>query len=99
MTLTNGTECPWVPVLAYEPPDRFVFSWNISPYWQLEPDADKQSEVEVTFTALEGRPHARGHRPPAPRPARRRLDGRPPGVSTGEGWPLYLRRYADLLDR
>jgi hypothetical protein len=25
-------------VLAYEPPERVVFSWNISPCWQVEPD-------------------------------------------------------------
>src|SRR4051794_1401654 len=31
---TDGSECEGATVLAYEPPDRVVFSWNISPYWQ-----------------------------------------------------------------
>ena len=48
----DGSECRWARVLAFEPPDRFVFSWDISPHWQVETDPDKTSEVEVTFTAL-----------------------------------------------
>ena len=93
----DGSECPWATVLAYESPNRFVFSWNINPYWQIETDTDKRSEVEVTFTAL-GEDRTRvdiNHR---------HLDrhgegwaGVREGVSTDEGWPLYLDRYADLL--
>jgi uncharacterized protein YndB with AHSA1/START domain len=37
--------------LAYEPPDRVVVSWDISPSWQIEADLDKTSEVEVRFIA------------------------------------------------
>ena len=93
----DGSECPWANVLAYEPPTRFVFSWNISPNWSIETDTEKRSEVEVTFTALEGDRtrvdinhrhldrHGEG------------WDGVREGVSTEEGWPLYLRRYGDLL--
>lgn len=47
----DGSECRWARVLAYEPPDRFVISWDINPQWQLEPDPDKTSEVEVRFIA------------------------------------------------
>ena len=43
----DGSECRWARVLAYEPPDRVVFSWDISPQWQIETDLDKTSEVEV----------------------------------------------------
>ncbi len=52
---TDGSECRWARVLAYDPPtpDRFVFSWDISPYWQVETDEEKTSEVEVTFTAID----------------------------------------------
>src|SRR5205823_10639093 len=45
----DGSECHWARVLAYEPPDRVVFSWDISPQWQIESDLGKTSEVEVRF--------------------------------------------------
>ena len=46
----NGGECHWGRVLAYEPPSRVVFSWDIGAYWQIETDPEKTSEVEVRFT-------------------------------------------------
>ena len=47
----DGSECRWARILAFEPPDRVVFSWDISPHWQIETDPDKTSEVEVRFVA------------------------------------------------
>ena len=47
----EGDECTWARVLAYDPPDRLVFSWDISPQWQLESDPSRASEVEVRFIA------------------------------------------------
>lgn len=47
----DGTECRWARILAYEPPNRVVFSWDISPRWQIETDPDRTSEVEVCFIA------------------------------------------------
>lgn len=32
----DGTECRWARVLAYEPPSRVVFSWDINGHWQIE---------------------------------------------------------------
>ena len=53
---TDGRECTWARVLAYEPPDRVVFTWDISPTWELEADPERASEVEVRFSAeSEGR--------------------------------------------
>src|SRR5215211_3678502 len=43
----DGSECQWARVLAYEPPDRILFTWDINPYWQIETDHDNTSEVEV----------------------------------------------------
>jgi uncharacterized protein YndB with AHSA1/START domain len=93
----DGSECLWARVLVYEPPNRVVFSWDISPRWQLEPDPAKTSEVEVRFTAeaadrtrveLEHRNLDRhGDGWPAARDA----------VGGDGGWPLYLQRYAALL--
>ncbi len=48
---TDGTECRWARVLAYEPPNRLVFSWDISNEFQIESDPSRASEVTVTFTA------------------------------------------------
>ena len=45
----DGSECRWARVLAYEPPDRVVISWDIDPRWQIETDLEKTSEVEVRF--------------------------------------------------
>jgi uncharacterized protein YndB with AHSA1/START domain len=35
---TDGSECRWARILAYDPPDRVVFSWDISPRWSIETD-------------------------------------------------------------
>jgi uncharacterized protein YndB with AHSA1/START domain len=47
---TDGSECRWARVLAYEPPHRVCFTWDISLAWELETDPAKTSEIEVTFT-------------------------------------------------
>jgi uncharacterized protein YndB with AHSA1/START domain len=95
----DGSKCRWARVLAYEPPDRVVISWDINPQWQVEPDLDKTSEVEVRFIVE------------APERTRVELEHRNldrhgdgweavrEGVDGGDGWPLYLQRFADVLDR
>jgi uncharacterized protein YndB with AHSA1/START domain len=93
----DGSECRWARVLAYEPPNRVVFSWDISPRWQLETDLEKTSEVEVRFISegpqrtrveLEHRKlyrHGQG------------WEGERDSVGGREGWPLYLQRFAELF--
>jgi uncharacterized protein YndB with AHSA1/START domain len=34
----DGTECHWARILAFDPPDRVVFSWDIGPTRQVEQD-------------------------------------------------------------
>jgi uncharacterized protein YndB with AHSA1/START domain len=48
---SDGSECHWSRVLAYDPPERVVFSWDINLQWQIETDHDRTSEVEVRFIA------------------------------------------------
>jgi uncharacterized protein YndB with AHSA1/START domain len=94
----DGSECRWARVLAYEPPNRVVFSWDISPQWQIETDPDRTSEVEVRFIAeapdrtrveLEHRNLARhGEGWQAARD----------GVGGDQGWPLYLDRFAEQVN-
>ena len=93
----DGTECRWARILAFDPPDRVVFSWDIGPTWQVETDPDLTSEVEVTFIAeAPGRTRVELEH--------RNLDRDGPGwpqvsddLAHDEGWPLYLSRYAALF--
>lgn len=94
----DGSEYHWARVLAFEPPNRVVFSWDISPQWRLESDLDKTSEVEVRFIAesaeltrveLEHRNldrHGEG------------WEGARDAVGGEGGWPLYLQRFGGLVD-
>jgi uncharacterized protein YndB with AHSA1/START domain len=93
----DGSVCRFARVLAYEPPDRVVFSWDLSASWRPETDLEKTSEVEVRFTAetpertrveLEHR-HLERHG--------EGWEGMRQGVASDDGWPLYLRRFADVI--
>ena len=92
----DGSRCVWARVLVYEPPSRLVFSWDISPTWQIETDPAKTSEVEIRFVAE------------SPDRTRVELEHRhldrhgdawravADGVDGDAGWPLYLRRYVEI---
>lgn len=96
---TDGSRCDWARVLVFEPPSRVVFSWDIGPTWEIEPDPAKTSEVEVRFIAE------------APDRTRVELEHRhldrhgsgwhsvADGVGGDAGWVLYLTRYHGLVHR
>jgi uncharacterized protein YndB with AHSA1/START domain len=95
----DGSECRWARILAYEPPTRVVFSWDIGPTWQVETDPGNASEVEVLFTAesptrtrvdLEHR-HIDRHGPG--------WQSVHDGIAHDEGWQLYLDRFAALFGK
>ncbi|WP_447008233.1 metalloregulator ArsR/SmtB family transcription factor [Saccharothrix isguenensis] len=93
----DGTECRWARVLAYEPPHRVMFSWDLDTRWQVETDHDKTSVVDVRFIA-EGPERTRVEL--EHRDIERHGDGWQgihAGVDNEGGWPLYLQRYAELL--
>jgi uncharacterized protein YndB with AHSA1/START domain len=93
----DGSECRWARVLAYEPPNRVVISWDINPQWQIETHPQRTSEVEVLFVSetpertrveLEHRKldrHGEG------------WEGVRAGVGSEGGWPRYLQRFAEVL--
>jgi DNA-binding transcriptional ArsR family regulator/uncharacterized protein YndB with AHSA1/START domain len=94
---TDGSECRWARVLAYEPPHRVLLTWDISPRWQVETDPAKTSEWEVRFIAE------------TPERTRVEIEHRHldrhgegwesvrDGIGADQGWPLYLERYAALF--
>ncbi len=90
---TDGAECEWGRVLAYEPPDRLLLAWHLQGDWTYDPDPAKSSEIEVRFTAdgehtrveLEHR-HIERH------------DGSDEvrrGVAGPNGWSAILRSFAE----
>jgi len=92
----DGSICRWSRVLAFDPPERFVLSWDISPRWQLEPDPARCSEVEVRFVAD-------GERRTRVEVEHRHLDRHGDGwqdersaVAGPGGWPIFLRRFDNL---
>ena len=90
----DGSECRWARVLAYEPPHRFVISWDVSVQWRLETDRDKTCEVEVRFVELDG-DHTRVEL------EHRNIERHGPGweemrdaVGSPGGWPAGMRAFA-----
>lgn len=93
----DGSECRWARVVAYEPPTRVAFTWDISLQWQIETDPTRTSEIEVRFTAE------------SPERTRvdlehRHLDRHGDGweqmrnaVAAPDGWQLGLGRFADKV--
>jgi uncharacterized protein YndB with AHSA1/START domain len=95
----DGSECRWSRVLAYEPPTRVVFSWDISMSWQRETDPARASEIEVQFVAE------------APERTRVELEHRHlerhgegwekmrVAVASPNGWDLGMQAFAQRLRR
>jgi uncharacterized protein YndB with AHSA1/START domain len=88
--------CDWGRVVAWEPPERLVITWQIGPSREPVPDPAKASEVEVRVSAngsgsrvgIEHRGferHGEGG------------EGYAAGLGTEHGWPYMLGRYAARL--
>jgi uncharacterized protein YndB with AHSA1/START domain len=94
---TDGRECRWARVLAYEPPRRFVISWDIGLDWQIEANPERASEIEVRFL------------PEGPARTRVELEHRNlerhgegweqmrAAVGSPDGWGAGLRRFAEAV--
>jgi len=49
---TDGSQCQWGEVLAWNPPHAVTLAWRIGANWQFDPDL--LTEVEVRFRAVGG---------------------------------------------
>jgi uncharacterized protein YndB with AHSA1/START domain len=93
----DGSECRWARVLTFEPPERVVLAWFVTPQWRVAPESTATSEVEWRFTAV-------GPERTRVEIEHRHLERHGQGwealrdaVGAPDGWPLYLRRLADLV--
>jgi uncharacterized protein YndB with AHSA1/START domain len=95
----DGSQCPWGSLLVWDPPSRFVMSWQITENWQFETDLAKSSEVEVSFTTL-------GDGTVRVDLEHRHFDRHGAGgdtirkaVSAGGGWPELMELYAKRVEQ
>jgi uncharacterized protein YndB with AHSA1/START domain len=91
----DGTECDWGRVLAWEPPHRLVFTWQINGSWQFDPDPAHASEIEAMF-----RPDGAGSIVEIEHRLFERLDGGraiSDAINGGGGWALLLDGFAKTV--
>jgi len=91
----DGSTCQWARVLEFDPPERLVISWDITPQWKLQTDPEKTSEVDFRFIA-EDEGHTRIEL------EHRHLDRHGDGweamrdaVGSPDGWNRGLRAFAE----
>jgi uncharacterized protein YndB with AHSA1/START domain len=89
----DGSECDWGRVVAYEPPDRLVLTWQIDSQWAFNPGL--VTEVEVRFVD-EGPDRTRVE------VEHRNLERYGPAAEqmkatfeSEQGWTCILRNFAD----
>jgi uncharacterized protein YndB with AHSA1/START domain len=91
----DGTETPVGKIIVWEPPERFVMTWDINSQWK--PDTAVSSEVEIKFIAeganatrveLEHRKFEQMGAGPGEK-MRKDVDG---------GWPTLLQRFRSQVE-
>jgi uncharacterized protein YndB with AHSA1/START domain len=90
----DGNETRWGKVLAWEPPSRVLFGWQINSQWVYDPDF--LTEVELTFVAVEGGGTlvTLEHR----NLERFGADAARHAEKLGGGWPTHLAQFAEYAD-
>ncbi len=81
----DGTSGHWATVLVWEPPARFVLSWEVSP------TRPANTEVEVCFSAVDDGTRVDLEHRGWERWGERALEGR---ADYDSGWDVVLGRYA-----
>jgi len=95
---TTGFECQWGTVLDLDRPNRLVIAWHIQGDWTIDLDPALQSEITVTFTALDD--HSTQVRLVHDRLERHGSGaiGVRTGVSSPGGWGGLLLRFGDVAE-
>jgi uncharacterized protein YndB with AHSA1/START domain len=89
----HGFRVDWGRVLAWEPPGRLGFSWQVSPQRQPVPDPDRASVVEVAFAAEgDGATRVRLEHGGFERHGEGAAGYRD-AMASAPGWPLLLERF------
>jgi len=93
----DGSESDTGKVLAWDPPNRVVLSWQITADWQFDPNF--LTEIEVTFTAVGPKETmvVLEHRN-LERYGERAMELRN-GIDAEGGWGLILQSYVDAAER
>lgn len=94
---TDGNECDWGSVLAWEPPARVTLSWQIGIGFVPEPDPARASRVDVTFIVVGAE---RATVSVSHSELERHGDGwqaMAEGVAGERGWGGILRAYAQVV--
>jgi uncharacterized protein YndB with AHSA1/START domain len=92
----DGSECDWGRVLAWTPPTHVALSWHLDGEFRYVSDPDRSSRVDVRFTPVDGGTlvvlthsgldrHGPG------------WESLSTGVSSPNGWPGIVQRFADLV--
>jgi uncharacterized protein YndB with AHSA1/START domain len=95
---TDGGVCQWGTVLEFDRPDRLVLAWHIQGDWTVDLDPARQSEIEITFTAVDAtttqvrlvHDHLERHGDGAV--------GVRTGIDSPAGWTVILGRFADVTE-
>jgi uncharacterized protein YndB with AHSA1/START domain len=95
---TEGGVCHWATVLTYEPPSHLVLAWHIQGDWTIDLDATRQSEIDISFAALDDERTVvrleHGH-------LERHGDGvsgLQAGITGAGGWTGLLDRFKDVTE-
>jgi uncharacterized protein YndB with AHSA1/START domain len=95
----HGFRLDWGRIIAWEPPHRLVFTWQLASDRTPEPNPARASEVEVRFVA-DGASRTRVEL--EHRAFDRHGDGAEAyrdGMASADGWPRILEAYAAAVRR
>jgi uncharacterized protein YndB with AHSA1/START domain len=95
----DGSQCTVGTILEWDPPNRFLMTWQLTPDWALEDDLDRATKIEVVFEeAQEGGTRVslehRGFEAYGESGAKMRGE-----VGGKAGWPALMELYAERAAR